>query len=69
MSAVPLNDERQAQIQKSIISIAGAKDVSLVMRVDPSLIGGLVIRIGSRMIDTSLKTKLNRLKTAMKGVT
>lgn len=69
VSAVPLNDGRQAQIQKSIISIAGAKDVSLVMRVDPSLIGGLVIRIGSRMIDTSLKTKLNRLETAMKGVT
>ena len=43
--------------------------MSLVMRVDPSLIGGLVIRIGSRMIDTSLKTKLNRLETAMKGVT
>lgn len=69
VSAVPLNDGRQAQIQKSILSIAGAKDVSLVMRVDPSLIGGLVIRIGSRMIDTSLKTKLNRLETAMKGVT
>ena len=69
VSAVPLNDGRQAQIQKSILSIAGAKDVSLVMRVDPSLIGGLVIRIGSRMFDTSLKTKLNRLETAMKGVT
>ena len=66
---MPLNDARQGQIQKSITSIARAKDVSLVMRVDPSLIGGLVIRIGSRMIDTSLKTKLNRLETAMKGVT
>ena len=38
------------------------------MRVDSSLIGGLVIRIGSRMFDTSLKTKLNRLESAMKGV-
>ena len=40
----------------------------LSMRVDPSLIGGLVVRIGSRMIDTSIKTKLSRLESAMKGV-
>ena len=68
VSAIPLDEARKAQIQKSIISLANAKDVSLVMRVDPSLIGGLVIRIGSRMFDTSLKTKLNRLESAMKGV-
>lgn len=68
VSAIPLDDKRQAKIQESIISFANAKDVSLVMRVDPSLIGGLVIRIGSRMFDTSLKTKLNRLESAMKGV-
>jgi F-type H+-transporting ATPase subunit delta len=68
VSAIPLDDKRQAKIQESIISLADAKDVSLVMRVDPSLIGGLVIRIGSRMFDTSLKTKLNRLESAMKGV-
>ena len=68
VSAIPLDNERQAKIQESIISLADAKDVSLVMRVDSSLIGGLVIRIGSRMFDTSLKTKLNRLESAMKGV-
>lgn len=68
VSAIPLDNKRQAKIQESIISLADAKDVSLVMRVDPSLIGGLVIRIGSRMFDTSLKTKLNRLESAMKGV-
>ena len=68
VSAIPLDNERQAKIQESIISLADAKDVSLAMRVDSSLIGGLVIRIGSRMFDTSLKTKLNRLESAMKGV-
>ncbi len=68
VSAIPLDDRRQAKIQESIISLADAEDVSLVMRVDPSLIGGLVIRIGSRMFDTSIKTKLNRLESAMKGV-
>ena len=68
VSAIPLDEKRIAQIHKSILSISGAKDVSLKMRVDSSLIGGLVIRIGSRMIDTSLKTKLKRLEVAMKGV-
>ena len=68
VSAIPLDESRKAQIQKSIISLANAKDVSLVMRVDPNLIGGLVIRIGSRMFDTSLRTKLNRLESTMKGV-
>jgi F-type H+-transporting ATPase subunit delta len=42
--------------------------IALETSVDPSLIGGLVVRIGSRMIDTSIKTKLNRLEAAMKGV-
>lgn len=68
VSAIPLDEKRIAQIHKSILSISGAKDVSLKMRVDSSLIGGLVIRIGSRMFDTSLKTKLKRLEVAMKGV-
>ncbi len=48
--------------------LAGSDKLSLSMHVDPSLIGGLVVRIGSRMIDTSVKTKLNRLETAMKGI-
>ena len=38
------------------------------MRVDPALMGGLIVRIGSRLFDTSVKTKLNRLEAAMKGV-
>ena len=65
---VPVHQSKRIQIHKSIMSIVGAEDVSLEMRVDPSLIGGLVIRIGSRMFDTSLKTKLKRLEVAMKGV-
>ena len=68
VSAIKLDNKRQARIQESVIALANAKNVSLVMREDPSLIGGLVIRIGSRMFDTSLKTKLNRLEAAMKGV-
>ena len=68
VSAVALDDKRQKLVQDTVAKIAGSDKLSLSMRVDPSLIGGLVVRIGSRMIDTSIKTKLNRLEAAMKGV-
>lgn len=44
------------------------KNVKVQTRVDPALLGGLVVKIGSRMIDSSIRTKLNALKTAMKEV-
>jgi F-type H+-transporting ATPase subunit delta len=44
------------------------KSVKLTTKVDPALLGGLVVRVGSRMIDTSLRTKLNSLRLAMKEV-
>ena len=68
VSAVALDEERQKLVEQSVAKIAGSDKLSLSVRVDPSLIGGLVVRIGSRMIDTSIKTKLNRLEAAMKGV-
>ncbi len=68
ISAVALDKSRAAAVKKVVGRLAGSDKLSLSMRVDPSLIGGLVVRIGSRMIDTSIKTKLNRLETAMKGV-
>ena len=43
------------------------RDVTLATRVDPAILGGLVVKVGSRMIDNSLKTKLDNLKIAMKG--
>jgi F-type H+-transporting ATPase subunit delta len=53
---------------KQALKAALGKDVMLDQRVDPSLIGGLMVKVGSRMIDTSLRTKLNSLKHAMKEV-
>ena len=53
--------------QGGLKGVAG-KDVSIAVTVDPSLLGGLVVKIGSRQIDTSLKTKLNSLKLALKEV-
>jgi F-type H+-transporting ATPase subunit delta len=44
------------------------KEVEIDLRIDPSLIGGLIVKMGSRMVDASLKTKLNSIRLAMKEV-
>lgn len=64
-SAVALSDEQVAEL-KATLKAAVGKDVQLDTRVDPSLLGGLVVRVGSRMIDSSLRTKLANLKTSLK---
>jgi F-type H+-transporting ATPase subunit delta len=66
-SATKLEDG-QVRALKQALKAALDKDVQLVARVDPGLLGGLVVKIGSRMIDSSLRTKLNNLKHAMKEV-
>ena len=58
----------QVTALKQALKAALGKDVMLDQLVDPSLIGGLMIKVGSRMIDTSIRTKLNSLKHAMKEV-
>ncbi len=67
ISAVKLEDG-QIRALKTALKSALDKDVRLEERVDPALLGGLIVRIGSRMIDTSLRTKLNSLKHVMKEV-
>nr|WP_280870199.1 F0F1 ATP synthase subunit delta [Labrys sp. LIt4] len=66
-AAQPLSDDNLNVLKDSLKSATG-KDVSLNVKVDPSLIGGLIVKIGSRMIDASLKTKLQSIKIAMKEV-
>ena len=51
---------------KDALGTVTTKDVQVDVKVDPSIIGGLVVKLGSRMVDTSLRTKLNALKLAMK---
>jgi F-type H+-transporting ATPase subunit delta len=67
VSAEPLSDRHVAEL-KSALKASLGKDVTLEAKVDPSLIGGLIVKVGSRMIDGSLRTKLNSLKLAMKEV-
>lgn len=65
-TAHPLSDAQTAALKQALKAEAG-KDVALVAKVDPSLLGGLVVKLGSRMIDSSLKTKLGAMKVALKG--
>ncbi len=66
-SAHVLTAAQEKELAATLKSVAG-KDVAINVTVDPSLLGGMIVRIGSRQIDTSLKTKLNSLKLALKEV-
>ena len=65
-SAHPLSDVQREQLRARLIE-AGYGSVNIQDSVDPSLLGGLVVRIGARLYDTSLKSRLQRLQYAMKG--
>jgi F-type H+-transporting ATPase subunit delta len=63
--AEPLSDTNLDALKAALKAVTG-KDVALNVKVDPSIIGGLVVKLGSRMVDSSLRTKLNSIKHAMK---
>jgi F-type H+-transporting ATPase subunit delta len=63
--AEPLSDKNLDALKTALKSVTG-KDVALNVKVDRSIIGGLVVKLGSRMVDSSLRTKLNSIKHAMK---
>jgi len=65
-SADELNDDQKTNITNQLKKILGDK-LSLSFDVDKNIIGGLIIKVGSKMIDTSLANKINKLKIAMKG--
>ena len=60
-----LKDEHAAALRSALKTVSG-KDVDPDIRVDPAIIGGLVLKLGSRMVDSSLRTKLNAIRHAMK---
>jgi F-type H+-transporting ATPase subunit delta len=66
-SAAPLSDGQSAALTDALRRAVGGK-VSIETHTDASLIGGLIVKVGSRMVDSSLKSKLQRLKLVMKGV-
>ena len=65
-SARPLDDGQVDAIKDNLKSRFGT-DIAVDLNVDPAILGGLVVKVGSRMIDGSIRTKLNNLAQAMKG--
>ena len=63
--AEKLSDKNLDALKAALKAVSG-KDVDLNVKVDPSIIGGLIVKLGSRMVDSSLRTKLNSIKNAMK---
>ncbi|MBL0374986.1 F0F1 ATP synthase subunit delta [Rhizobium sp. KVB221] len=66
-SAHALSAAQEKELKAALKSVTG-KDVTINLTVDPSLLGGLIVQVGSRQIDTSLRTKLSTLKLSLKEV-
>jgi F-type H+-transporting ATPase subunit delta len=67
-AAAPLSDSHVAALKGALLESTRGKDVEVAVKIDPSIIGGLIVKLGSRMVDGSLKTKLNAIRTRMKEV-
>ncbi|KAF0098828.1 MAG: F-type H+-transporting ATPase subunit delta [Rhodospirillaceae bacterium] len=67
-SAVPLSPAQLQQLSDALRSVLGSNKVSIDARVEPDILGGLVVKVGSRLFDSSVRSKLQRLQLAMKGV-
>jgi F-type H+-transporting ATPase subunit delta len=66
-SAHALSAEQESELKSALKGVTG-KDVAIAVTIDPSILGGLIVKVGSRQIDTSLRTKLSTLKLALKEV-
>jgi F-type H+-transporting ATPase subunit delta len=67
VAAQPLSDAQQGALSDQLHRAVGSR-VTIDLRVDPGLLGGMIVKIGSRMVDGSLKGQLQRLELAMKGI-
>ena len=67
-SAVPLTEQQLQQLTDTLRGVLGGSKVSIDAQVNPDILGGLVVKVGSRLFDSSIRSKLQRLQLAMKGV-
>ena len=65
ISSIQLSAEQQKEIAEKLKVITGAKQIKLALKVDPKLIGGFTIEIGSKLIDTSIRGQLNQISTLL----
>jgi F-type H+-transporting ATPase subunit delta len=66
-STVELNDHQKNTIREKVIALTGARQVDIETRIDPDLIGGVIIKVGSQVIDASLKGQLRRISLRLTG--
>lgn len=66
-SAAELSDEQKESVRQKVIEISGAREVELETRVDPDLLGGVVIKVGSQVFDNSLRGQLRRIGIRLSG--
>ena len=66
--AKPLSFEEEAALRDALAAASGGKTINLDVRTDASIIGGVIVKLGSRMVDASIRTKLNSIRTRMKEV-
>jgi len=64
--AEKLSDANLDALKSALKSVTGGKDIDFDVKIEPAIIGGLIVKVGSRMVDSSLRTKLNAIKIAMK---
>ncbi len=64
--AEPLSDKNLDALKGALKSVTGGKEIDFDVKIEPAIIGGLIVKVGSRMVDSSLRTKLNAIKIAMK---
>jgi F-type H+-transporting ATPase subunit delta len=64
--AEKLSDKNLDALKSALKSVTGGKDIDMDVKIDPAIIGGLIVKVGSRMVDSSLRTNLNSIKFAMK---
>ena len=64
--AEKLSDKNIDALKGALKTVTGGKDIDFDVKIDPAIIGGLIVQVGSRMVDSSLRTKLNSIKLAMK---
>ena len=67
-AAQPLTDAHVAALKDALRTTTGRSDVDISVKVNPDILGGLIVKLGSRMVDGSLRTKLNTIRTRMKEV-
>jgi F-type H+-transporting ATPase subunit delta len=68
VTAVPLSDDEHAAIVERLQKMTGAYDIRVVSKVDPSIIGGLIVRVGDQLIDGSTRSRLIQLRRRLAGV-